>query len=118
MLSGGPNLIGFSKDAVWLTAGSNGLDTLRVALDDPSRPAPIFLFEVNIKALAELLSSFPIEVGNLGDVRATLTDEHPGRFRLTLEGGADLRLRGSLDLALIGRLLASRTSRRNSRYGR
>jgi hypothetical protein len=97
LLSGGPNLIGFSKDAVWLAGGTNGRDTLRVALDAPSRPAPILYFEMNTKTLAELVS---FDAARLGDVHAALTDEHPGRLRLTLEGGMDLRLRASLDLAL------------------
>jgi hypothetical protein len=99
MLSGGPNLIGFSKDALWLAGGTKGRDMIRDALQDRSGPTPIFHFEMNAKALAELV---PSRVARLDDVRATLTDEHPGRVRLTLEGGADLRLRGSLDLALLG----------------
>ncbi len=106
LLGGGPNLIGFSKHAVWLAGGTNGRDTLRVALNDQPGPASILHFEMNTKALAELVSSFSVEGARLDDVLATLTDEHPGRLRLTLEGGAHPRLRGTLDLALFA--LASR----------
>ena len=102
LLGGGPNLIGFSKHAVWLAGGTNGRDTLRVALNDQPGPASILHFEMNAKALAELVSSFSVEGARLDDVLATLTDEHPGRLRLTLEGGAHPRLRGTLDLALFG----------------
>jgi hypothetical protein len=97
MLGAAPNLMGFSKDALWMTAGAKGRETIHAALQDTSKPTPSFFFEMNTKALAELI---PSEIAKLDDVHATLTDEHPGRLRLTLEGGADLRLRGSLDLTL------------------
>ena len=94
LLGGGPNLIGFSTHAVWLAAGTRGLDTLRDALNDRSGPTPIFHFELNTKSLAELVSAFSFDAPRIDDVRATLTNEHPGRLRLTLESGADLlRLR-------------------------
>ncbi len=101
-LSVAPVLMGFSKDAAWLTAGANGRDAIRAAVDAEPRPAPIFHFELNVKAMAEALSVSSPSLVRIDDVRAVLTDEHPGRVRLTLEGGARLRLRFSLDLPLLG----------------
>lgn len=100
MLANGPNLISFSKDALWMTSGTNGRDAIQAALQDPSRPAPIFHFELNMKALAEPVSVFSPGAARLDDVQVALTDEHPGRLHLSLDGGAHLRLRASLDLAL------------------
>jgi hypothetical protein len=54
--------------------------------------------KLNLRKLNELT---PLQAQDRALARQLLTEEHPGRFSVSLEGGRSLRLRTSTELSLI-----------------
>jgi hypothetical protein len=93
-----PTYYGFRPSGVIWAAGDNGLDALTAAARARTSRAPLALVAVNVKRLNEIL---PLQTADGPLARDLLPEEHPGRVRLTLEGGTAFSLRASVELALL-----------------
>jgi hypothetical protein len=86
----------FRDDAVLFAVGEQAPELMRQVLEGRPRRDPPVLLELNVKNLLELI---PVPDKEKNAARTAVTDAHPGRVRLSLGGGAILRL--SLDLSLL-----------------
>jgi len=99
-------LMAFRPDSVLWAVGPNSKPAMEHLIRSGPKQAPPLLLELNVRELIKIL---PLaEQGReRASARKHLTDAHPGRVRLSLEGGSALRLRLSLDLPLLALAMES-----------
>ncbi len=93
-----PLFLAFQKNALLFAGGAEARQLLEKALRLPPRKAPLFHWQTNLKQTVTFMGTTDLEK-ELAD--KIFTNQNPGRFLLTLEGGPALRLHNTFDLAIL-----------------
>jgi hypothetical protein len=102
MFGEGPLYVAFRPDAAFFAMGEDSRKAIKEALTAPAPASAPLRLELSLSRLAVVMAKTPEQVKA---ARRLLTQNEEGRFRISLEGGQQLRLRVHVNLTVI-RLLS------------
>jgi hypothetical protein len=102
MFGEGPMYIAFRPDAAFFAMGEDSRKAIKEALTAPTPASAPLRLDLSLSRLAVVMAKTPEQVKA---ARRLLTQNEEGRFRISLEGGQQLRLRVHVNLTVI-RLLS------------